>query len=194
MKKYAGLFITCSILMLSSCMEHKTIQLPAANATKTALPDNSIYQAQQQWQNQDGEPFSLDTLRGKKTIITMVFTSCGYACPRMVENLKAIEEKLPAAKRNQVRFVLVSFDTEYDTPEVLKSYAQQHQLGSNWTLLNGSAAAVKELAMLLDIRYQQLNSGGFSHNNKKILLDENGVLLYTEDGLDNSEAAILDKL
>jgi protein SCO1/2 len=97
--------------------------------------------------------------------------------------MKAIRDSLPANLKNEVGGVLVSFDPERDTPEQLKSYAAQRQLDSHWELLKGSADQVRELSMVLNVRYQKLTGGNFSHTGNIYILDKNGNIVQSVDGL-----------
>lgn len=151
---------------------------------KTSFQGQSIYQAAGKWTNQYGKAMELNHLKGKWQISAMIFTSCGYACPRIVENMKAIEQLLPADVKNKVNFLLVSFDTQKDSPDRLQWYAQQHQLDNHWTLLHGNENQVRVFSMLLDVKYEALPNGLFNHSNVITLLDEDGSVRKRIEGLD----------
>lgn len=149
---------------------------------------NSIYQLDATWTNQDGQQIATKSLAGKTQVVAMIFTSCGYACPAIVQNMQHIESGLSAVARNKTHFTLISFDTKTDTPERLRQYATQKNLGQNWTLLHGDDDAVRVMSMLLSVPYSPSASGGFNHENVITILDQNGVIIKRMEGLDINTA------
>ncbi|NIQ52455.1 MAG: SCO family protein, partial [Gammaproteobacteria bacterium] len=55
-------------------------------------------------------------LAGRVRVVAMVYTSCAYACPRIMLDMKRIEAELGPEYREDVGFVIVSIDPERDTP------------------------------------------------------------------------------
>jgi len=168
--------------------------LAASPTTKQQdLLETSIYQLDHQWKDQYNQPFQLVELKGKPVVMTMIFTHCEYACPMMVNDLKNIEVQL-TKKHKDVEFVLISFDHLRDTPERLLEYAKAQGLGENWILLHGDAEQVKEISLVLDISYEQMENGAFAHANKKLVLDKEGTIVFELEGLQTKPKAILDAL
>jgi protein SCO1/2 len=152
------------------------------------LSDKSVYQLDASWTNDGGKRMQLSALKGRPQIVTMFFARCQYACPLLVYKMKQIEAALPADLRTNIGFTLVSFDSERDTPEVLRDYRTQHGLGGNWNLLHGTADEVLELAALLGVKFKQDAQGQFLHSNVITLLNSEGEVAYQETGL-NLDAA-----
>ena len=141
------------------------------------LSGSSIYQARGAWADADGRPAALRSLRGKPVAIAMVYTNCTTACPLIVASLKRIESALSPEAGNRVWFVLASFDSERDRPDVLKRFAAARELDpARWRLYHGERAAVRELAMMLGIRYKRNASGDFDHSNVITILDREGAI------------------
>lgn len=182
----AGTFAACNKHEVKSehgaCC-HKEGSEAKAMALSTN-PENSIYQLNGKWTNAQNQQMELSQLKGKIQLVAMVFTHCGYACPRMVDNIKNIEQQLPEAIRKKVGVVLVSFDVERDTAERLKQYASEKQLDHSWTLLHGNEEEVRTLSMLLHVQYDKLNDGSFNHSNILTVLDEKGNIAKQLEGLD----------
>jgi protein SCO1/2 len=175
------LLFSCSH-SLNNNLEKIDDPLPSVQANT----ENSLYQIGGTWINQDGAPVKLETLSGKVQVVAMIFTSCGYACPRIVHNMEEIEKQLPTNVRKETRFLLISFDSKTDTPERLKQYADQRMLGSNWTLLHGAPDEVRLMSMLLNVQYISLQGGGFNHSNVITILDKTGSVYKRIEGLDIS--------
>ncbi len=155
------------------------------------LPDRSLYQIGSIWTNDSRAAVQLTTLRGRPQIVTMFFASCEFACPILVNDMKRIETALPENIRTNVGLVLVSFDTQRDTPAALATYRALHELGPNWTLLTGQADDVQELAALLGVKYKQDARGQFSHSNLITLLNKEGEVVIQQSGLNQSTDEIV---
>jgi len=144
----------------------------------------SIYQVRTAWTDTEGKPVQLRSLRGKPVALAMVYTNCTTACPLILAQLKRIESALSPEARGRVWFALFSFDSERDRPEVLKKFASAHDLDpSRWRLYHGDRAAVRELAMVLGIRYKRDARGDFDHSNVISVLDREGVIRHQQLGL-----------
>lgn len=158
-----------------SCCEEQPAGEPLAGA--------SVYHLGAAWSDQDGRQLRLASLRGKPVLMAMMFTSCEYACPALLADLKALLEKLGPA-RGRFRVVLVSFDSARDLPERLSRYALEQGLDPQlWTLLHGAPGAVRELAAVLGVRYKAVPKIGFSHSNIIHLLDAEGLVHKQLKGL-----------
>ena len=148
------------------------------------LSDKSLYHLESKWTTDDGKQIALAALRGRPQVVVMFFASCEYACPILVENLKAIERTLPAEVRGKAGFLLVSIDPDRDTPEALRAYRAKHAFdAANWTLLHGGVDDIRELAAVLGIQYQRDSRGQFSHSNVITVLDQDGVVAFQQAGL-----------
>lgn len=151
--------------------------------------ENSIYQLDARWTTQDDQQIPTKALAGKIQVVAMIFTSCGYACPAIVQNMQRIESSLSANAQAKTHFTLISFDTKTDTPERLRQYAAQKNLGRNWTLLHGSDEDVRLMSMLLNVSFSASTGGGFNHANVITILDQNGAILQRLEGLEVNTAA-----
>jgi protein SCO1/2 len=186
------LFLAVSSLLAASCSQQKE---SAQEASRRAQANPaSIYQAAGAWHNQHGDTIQLSTLAGKIPIVAMVFTQCTFACSRIIADIKHIENQVPGRKKDQVVFVLVSFDSDRDQPARLRAFAKEMQLGDNWVLLHGDEETVRELAMLLNVKYKKQPNGDFAHSNGITLLDTQGTIATQVEGLGSSPKPLVDKL
>ena len=152
--------------------------------TPTApLSDRSLYQLDSSWTNDANASLKLASLRGRPQIVSMFFASCQFTCPVLVNDMKRIEAALPENVRTNVGFLLVSFDSERDTPEALAHYRKTHRLPPNWTLLCGAPDDVLEFAALLGIKFKKDLRGQFSHSNVITVLDDDGGITRQIVGL-----------
>jgi protein SCO1/2 len=148
------------------------------------LSGQSIYQVRTAWTDMDGKSVQLQSLRGKPVVLAMVYTTCTTACPLTVADLKRIESALSPEARGRVCFALFSFDSERDRPEVLRKFASGRNLDpSRWRLHHGDRAAVRELTMVLGVRYKKDARGDFDHSNVISILDAEGVIRHQQVGI-----------
>ena len=161
--------------------------LPAGHYT-----DRSLYQLDSKWTSDVGREVKLGVLRGRVQVLAMFFAQCEYACPILVHDMQRLDKSLPAAIRGRVEFLLVSFDTERDTPEALRAYREKMRLGTErWTLLRGGTDDVRELAALLGVNFQKDARGQFAHSNLITVLNPEGEIIFQHAGLKQDPAPLI---
>jgi len=87
---------------------------------------------------------ALNTLFDKKknVIFAFFFSHCVSVCTTITLSLKSIQPNLPP----DTLIAMISIDPDNDTPELLSSYAKQHQIDNpNWYLLTGESKQVIDL-------------------------------------------------
>ena len=93
-----------------------------------------------------GHPVHREDLLGRSWVASFVFTRCTGPCPRVVGTLRKLEGRLHEKGVDGARIVTISVDPTFDTPEVLRRYADD--LGADpagWWFLTGEEAAVRKL-------------------------------------------------
>jgi protein SCO1/2 len=160
-------------------------------AAPAVLSGRSIYQLDAVWTDDTGRPLKLAELRGRPVVLAMFFTSCGYACPRIVSDMTQIRETLAPAVRARARFVLVSFDHERDTVAALHTYRGLHELPADgWVLLRGTPDDIRELAAVLGVSYKRDALGLFEHSNLITVLNADGEIIHQRAGLEGGLAEV----
>lgn len=183
------------ILMVAAACQKKSGLKPCCttsaviNQSNLNLPNESIYQLESKWQDQDNKTLTLNSLSGKIQIVAMIFTNCKLACPRLIVDLKLIESKLSAEQKKKSSFLLISFDSERDTPKSLKKFAVEMQLDENWKLIHSTEKNIREISMILDVSYEKQTDGTFSHSNAIHIINETGIIVHRQEGLgsDNTQ-------
>ena len=160
------------------------------------VPEDSVYQLQSAFTDQDSRQFVLADRRGKVQLVAMFYSSCKYVCPLIINSARGVQKALRATERSKLQILLVSFDTRRDTPKQLKATASAHQLDLNfWTLARTERKAVRTLAALLGVRYRELPDGEFNHTSQLVLLDEQGrIIARTEKMTPIPDAEFLAKV
>jgi protein SCO1/2 len=96
--------------------------------------------------NQFSQPVTLADLRGKVWVADIIFTSCAGPCPRMMRQMRSLQEALPAD--STARLVTLTTHAEVDTPEVLKKYGEKYNVSfPQWVLLTGDKRQIANLAI-----------------------------------------------
>ncbi len=157
-----------------------------------ALPGDSVYQLDAVLTDQRGHEFNLADLRGRPVLIAMFYTSCKYVCPLIVDAMARVERALTDAEKSDMRFVLVSFDADHDTPQTLAEIAAQRHLdASRWTLTRTDVASVRKLAAVLGVQYRATSDGGFNHSSVVSLLDRRGRIVARSTRMSEADAELL---
>jgi protein SCO1 len=179
-----------AICLVSGCAQERNNSASLASCCAPNLEpsdsftEKSIYQIDATWTADNGQPIKLGALQGRTQVVAMFFAHCEYACPIIVNDMKRIEAALPETVRPRVGFTLASFDTERDTPDVLRAYRQRNMLDqARWTLLRAEADDVLELAALLGVKYKKDARGQFAHSNLITVLNPKGEIVYQQVGL-----------
>jgi protein SCO1/2 len=71
--------------------------------------------------DQNGNAFTLSSLKNKAVVIFFGYTHCPDVCPLALSKFKQTIERL-GPEADKVAFIFVTVDPERDTPEVLKKY------------------------------------------------------------------------
>ena len=96
--------------------------------------------------NQNGGTVTLADLRGHVWVADIIFTRCAGPCPRMTRQVNMLQDALPSGSRTKL--VTLTTDPEFDTPEVLKSYAARFEANPDrWMFLTGTKKEIAALAI-----------------------------------------------
>lgn len=140
------------------------------------LPGGSLYQLGATLEPAGAARLALEALRGEPVVVTMFYSRCTSVCPMLTLQMQHLAAGLGEPERARVRFLMVSLDAAFDTPERLAAFADEHHLPRPpFMVAHASAEDVRAVAAALGIRYRQLPDGSFSHASLITLLDRDGV-------------------
>lgn len=191
MNKFIAFLVLC--ISLSACLQKNTEAVGEDDIQideNAQISDISLFNLQGKWSTQDSQSIELKSLRGKISVMVMIYTSCKAACPRLVADMRDIESKIPDNQLKDINFVLVSIDPENDTPKRLKSFAKENQMNEpHWIFLQGTPSSVQEFANVLSVKYKKISPIDFSHSNIISVFNKEGELKHQQEGLgvNNSE-------
>lgn len=160
------------------------LHLPAATATRSTIVSGSVRLREGdvmppfQLDDQDGHSVTLETFRGHSFALTFIFTRCPIPnfCPLMSKNFAALQNAIKNGSGvvRQTRLLTISFDPDFDTPQILKIYAEHEQADPTiWTFATGDKKEINQLTRDFAV-YVQPESGTISHGLATALIDENG--------------------
>ncbi len=124
-----------------------------------------------------GQPFTLDSLRGKPLVVSMIYTSCHHVCPTITQNLNtAIDIAREALGGDSFSAITVGFDWAVDTPDRMRLYASERRIDvPNWHFLAGDNISIDGLTR--DLGFQFFPSAkGFDHLTQTTVLDADGAV------------------
>ena len=113
--------------------------------------------------NQDGKRVRMSQYKGEAIALTFVYTRCPQPdqCTLMSTNFAAIDRQLQSQPDvyAKTHLLTISFDPDYDTPKVMRSYGASHsgrysdETFQHWEFLTGSQDEVKGIAQFFGLRY-----------------------------------------
>ncbi|MGA2870572.1 MAG: SCO family protein [Verrucomicrobiota bacterium] len=159
-----------------------TVSLPPllTNAVATVSPNAKYELLHYKFTNELGQAVSLSDFPGQALAITFFYTRCPLPdfCPRQSKNFEEASHQLAALTNAPANwhFISVSFDPEFDSPEVLKAYARFYQYDpAHWSFLTGPKDKIHELAATAGVVVQN-SDGAINHNMRTLIIDANGHL------------------
>ncbi|HEX5765754.1 MAG TPA: SCO family protein [Woeseiaceae bacterium] len=137
------------------------------------LPDFAL-------RDQEGEPFTLDSLRGRTSLLFFGFTHCPDICPATLQQLSLARKQIAATTPGTAlpAIVLISVDPERDTPEKLEKYVSA--FGEDIAGLTGTRESLLPLTSAMGIYFerQPLEGGDYtvSHSTAVLVVDADANL------------------
>lgn len=111
--------------------------------------------------NQSGRHIRLSQFRGKVVVLTFIYTRCQMSdfCPKMSRNFAEIDKALGGdpALYAKTHLLSISFDPEYDTPKVLRSYGGGYtgkytrETFDHWDFAAPSVADLPKIEQFFDL-------------------------------------------
>jgi protein SCO1/2 len=132
-----------------------------------------------------GAKVTLETLKGRPWVASFVFTRCSGPCPRVSASMKKVQALTAGT---DVRLVSFSVDPLYDTPAVLREYAQLFDAEKDrWLFLTGTLEAMRDVSFQsfqLPFERDETQPVGqlVTHKTLLTVVDKDGVIRGYYDG------------
>jgi len=148
--------------------------------------------------DQNGERVTLETFRGHPFVLTFIFTRCPIPnfCPLMSKNFLELQKAIKNGSGTlaQTRLLSISFDPDFDTPQILKSYAENAQTHPEiWMFATGEKSQIDNLTRAFSV-YVQVEAGTISHGLATALIGEDGKIVRIWRGNGWTPAEVIGEL
>ncbi|MEJ6680928.1 MAG: SCO family protein [Flavobacteriales bacterium] len=125
-------------------------------------------------------------------IVDFFFTTCSTICPIMTSELVKLQSRLyEKGLDEEIQFLSVTIDPKTDSPQVLKSYAENKGCNlNNWTFGTGEMEYIDELSkggFFLAVDRDAAYQDGIIHSSQVILVDKNRHVRGSYDTIDEGE-------
>jgi len=129
--------------------------------------------------NQLGQTVSTAQFKGQALAINFLFTRCPFPafCPYTANNFAEVQVKLLASPggRTNWHLLTISFDPDFDKPEVLKAYAERYKYDpSHWTFATGDIIDITAIGEQFGLIFTRDENGLLSHNLRAAVVDPSG--------------------
>lgn len=149
-----------------------------------------LYRLPGAWVDEAAQPYALERLYGRATVLTMAYGACRQVCStslRMMEQLQALADE----RGLELNFVVVGLDPAQDRPSDWAAYRAAHRLErANWHFLSGSADATRRLARRLGVRAWRYGDH-LMHDLRIVLLSPQAQPLRTISSFDERLETLL---
>lgn len=143
--------------------------------------------------NQNGRRVSLKKYRGKVLLVTFIYTRCPFPdyCPRMTQNFAEIHRQIAqdASLDANTRLLSLSFDSDHDTPKILREYAfkaahtHDAALFQRWEFGVPQKNELRNMAKFFGLVYQS-DGGVITHSLSTTVIGPNGKIVKWYHGND----------
>ncbi len=97
--------------------------------------------------DQLGQPIGSEKLRGQVWVAAFMFTRCPTICPRITTKMRKLQQDALKAMV-PITLLSISVDPEFDTPPVLKAYAQRFEADlTTWSFATGDFQVIQKTAV-----------------------------------------------
>jgi protein SCO1/2 len=137
--------------------------------------------------DENGQTVRFSDFRGRAVAFTFFFTSCPLPeyCPRMNRNFLEVRHLLSSTNNVPTNWELlsISFDSSFDTPQILSGYAKFYRGDdkNRWLFAVASTNTLASLAPKVDLNFWR-EGGSISHNLRTVVIDTNGKISRQFDG------------
>ncbi|WP_426667886.1 SCO family protein [Mucilaginibacter sp. McL0603] len=145
--------------------------------------------------DQDSSAINNRFVKRKVWVVHFFFTSCPSICPKMIANLKLVQDAY--GKDDQLKMLSLTVDPKYDTPSRLKWYAGRKGINTRqWAFATGSKKDLygfARKALFIDATDGDGGEGDFIHSDKLVLIDRDLHIRGYYDGTDKGDIVQLIK-
>jgi protein SCO1 len=143
------------------------------------MPEFALY-------DQTGKVVESGRFRGKQIMLNFIYSRCPFAnmCPLSTSKMMTTQRLAREANVKDIEFISITLDPAYDTPGVLKEYADARGIDtSNFSFLTGPPGALRDLRTQFGV-IAEFNGDILKHTLETLLIDAHGKIIWRADGSD----------
>ncbi len=141
------------------------------------VPDFALY-------DQSGRVVQSSRFRGKQIMINFIYSRCPIAtmCPAATAKMMSVQRLARDAGVTNLELVSITLDPAFDTPGVLKEYADTRGIDTgNFSFLTGPENAIKDLLTQFGV-IAEFEGDLIKHTLTTLLIDAKGKIAHRADG------------
>ena len=165
---------------LGGTVKLSSLSYIVSNGEKRRVPEFTFL-------NQDSTVVSNKDYLGKVYVVDFFFTTCPTICPVMTNNLVELQNTF--SDERELGFASFTINPRYDTPSILKKYADKHGVDNeDWNLMTGDREQIYTLAQegfYILANEDATAPGGFEHSGMFALVDKEGYIRSRMDKYGN---------
>jgi protein SCO1/2 len=125
--------------------------------------------------DQTSRALSMNDLRGKPLVLSLIYTSCYQICPMTIRHLANMVDKArDALGEDSFNVAVLGFDAYNDSPQAMIQFARKQGIDNRgWQLLSISPDAIKALSEELGFEFFS-SPNGFDHITQATVIDAEG--------------------
>lgn len=146
----------------------------------------NLYGIQGEWFDENRNRVELKDFSGKPAIVSFVYLECDVVCPRIVNDLKLINDSL-SKKHGDMNFILFLFDDVRNETGRMKNFIKKHEIsGQNWHVLTAEPETLNRVAKEFSIVFSELERNRYTylHTNIFIVIAPDGRVKEISRGLE----------
>ncbi|HEX3501474.1 MAG TPA: SCO family protein [Stellaceae bacterium] len=167
-----------AVLLGALVVEYLYLNAPGSGLAELAAPAGVSVGGPFTLTDQNGATRRPEDFRGRLMLIYFGYTYCPDVCPTELQTMSEAIDRL-GAKGDAVQPIFITVDPARDTPEQLKSYAENFH--PRLLALTGSAEQIAEAARAYKVFYQPVKQGDgeylMDHSSIVYLMDRDGHYL-----------------
>jgi protein SCO1/2 len=134
--------------------------------------------------DQDARVVDSARFHGKQVMLNFIYSRCPVAnmCPLSTQKMMQAQKLAKASGVPDIEFVSVTLDPAYDTPGVLREYAEARGIDtSNFSFLTGPESAIRDLLTQFGV-IAEFKGDILNHTLATLLIDRRGRIAWRADG------------
>lgn len=139
----------------------------AGDAFEGALMPEGLRAPDFRLRNQDGDPVSMRSLRGRPVVVTFLYTTCQDSCPIQAQTVRGALDQLG----HDVPALAIAVDPPRDTPERAQAFLSKQRASGRIDFVLGSRAELRPLWKGFAIQPQSVTA---EHQARFTLVDARG--------------------